>query len=364
MYQHYANNVIHAGGLLGHQDWITGLDVRILLPDKSVNATSSWLLASASQDAKIRLWNFKTRPTTRTGLPDEEPIMDPTDLVGELDNEVDKGDDDGDTRLEIVHEDYTTRVTWEALLMGHESSVTAVAWHPNPKPIYGTDLVLVSSSMDRSILLWACCVSEEGRDGIWTPETRVGSAGGILGGSIGSTLVGYCGVAVEPRLGQCIVGHAYGGALHAWSLDQTLIDTHQRNELSIEERATKVKWRASPGVTGHFESVTDLSWEAGHGDYLLTVSNDQTCRLWAPVGTCPTMRVWAELARPQVHGYNLSSVISLSTPEHPHRLVSGAEEKEIRVFEAPMATMKVLKSIADVHVTFDPIELVARAYIT
>lgn len=56
--------------------------------------------------------------------------------------------------------------------------------------------------MDRTILLWAESsydtnqnnnnTDDVGGGGVWTPITRVGSAGGILGGSIGSSYV-VCG---------------------------------------------------------------------------------------------------------------------------------------------------------------------------
>ena len=41
-------------------------------------------------------------------------------------------------------------------------------------------------------------------------------------------------------------------------------------------------------------------------------------------------RLWREVARPQVHGHDLTCVCAL----RGHRLASGAEEKIVRVFEA------------------------------
>ena len=41
---------------------------------------------------------------------------------------------------------------------------------------------------------------------------------------------------------------------------------------------------------------------------------------------------WHELARPQVHGYDMACIAVLSR----YRFASGAEEKVIRAFQAPV----------------------------
>ena len=175
---------------------------------------------------------------------------------------------------------------------------------------------------------------------------------------MGSTLLGFVGLAVEPVSGTTLVGHAYGGALHIW----TLQEEHQQDMssvLSTEELALRNKWKVTPCITGHFGGVTDCCWEASAGEYLLTVSNDQTCRLW---GQLDGDNLWVELARPQVHGYDPRSA---STPQFNHRIVTGADEKEIRVFDAPLTTIKVLKAIGKTSSTdgSDAFSRVERAYI-
>lgn len=333
-----------AGTLTGHEDWITSLSF------------AASMLASASQDARIRLWKFRTVSAAAAAPaaieqgdqsgPNETLSLTPppptTDTVSSdndslLDDEDDKEDMEGESRLEILHDSgkWVTTVTLEALLYGHEESVTSVAWHPDPTAVYGVDRILISSSMDRTIFFW----SESQADGIWTPISRVGSAGGILGGSMGSTLLGFCSVVVEPVHGRTLVGHAYGGALHTWESSPSQSDavdqTRDHTKLAL--------WSATPCLTGHFDGVTDLSWEASSGEYLLTVSGDQTCRLWAPVAS-DSGDIWLELARPQVHGYDLTAVVSLSTKHHPHTMVTGADEKELRVFDAPKTTLRMLKA--------------------
>ena len=350
----------YAGALSGHEDWITGFAWQEMPPRNNNYSTMDALLASASQDAKIRLWKFRAQRRRR-----------PPDTT---DDSTENGHVDEEARLELVtaRNHHHTGVTLEALLLGHEESVTAVTWHPCPRAYYGVDMVLLSSSLDRAIFLWA----PASPDGIWVPLTRFGSAGGILGGSVGSSLLGYCHVTVDPRSGRHLIGHAYGGSLHVWSLDDNALlllesDTAAANDpalqdTSIEERAAMVHWKASPCVTGHFDVVTDLCWEATSGEYLLTTSRDQTCRLWAPVSSSiDGPAVWLELARPQVHGYDLSAVTSLSTPQHPHLLVTGADEKELRAFDAPKSTLRLLRATSDRFVAHekDAVVRVERAFI-
>jgi elongator complex protein 2 len=370
----------YVGFLSGHENWITDLEF-FVKGNLDAETNNDVLLASSSQDCRIRLWKFRTSLSTNAStVAADDKFISSADKVPQDDND-DNDDDDndddfqhndemeddeeGESRLEIISRRVndkssiliSTSVSLEAILYGHEESVTSVAWHPKPMPLYGVSALLISSSMDRTILLWAESTTD---GGVWTPLTRVGSAGGILGGSVGSSLLGFCKVLVEPIHGRTLLGHAYGGTIHAWALDQTIdVGSTQTKDLSPEERASRVQWQAAPCMTGHFRGVTDLCWEASSGEYLLSVSNDQTCRLWAPVlkvkdvyGPC-SEKVWVELARPQVHGYNLSAVVSLSTTRHPHLMVTGADEKEIRAFDAPNTFVRMLKAVSGVAMVYD-----------
>jgi elongator complex protein 2 len=73
---------------------------------------------------------------------------------------------------------------------------------------------------------------------------------------------------------------------------------------------------------GHGGPVTDIAWDPS-GRFAASVSDDQTSRLygaWRAPGRPP---VWRELARPQVHGYDLTCIAFV----RPHVLLSGADEK-------------------------------------
>ena len=67
---------------------------------------------------------------------------------------------------------------------------------------------------------------------------------------------------------------------------------------------------------------------------------------------------WMEVGRPQVHGYDMTSIVCIGGgddsdetdggggSEPRHRFVSGADEKVLRVFDAPSSTLRLLSSIS------------------
>ena len=310
------------GSLLGHQDWVTCM----------AWSYSSSLLATGSHDFKIRLWKFCDTSTTLVQVEDsiivdEEVDDDASDSEGIDEAVVDDLYQDA-ARVTIVHnENVSTAILLEALLVGHDDWVTNVSWHP-------TEPILLSSSMDRSIFIWA---SQADEGGVWVPISRVGSAGGILGASVGSSLLGFVDAQWSPITGHTIVGHAHGGSLYFWRAHWD----EQRTDNDVGEAS----WVAHPPLTGHFQAVTDLVWEPNSGEYLLTVSMDQTCRL---ITALNEDNLWHEVARPQVHGYDLTSVCCIGryqSTEPLHRFVSCADEKQLRVFDAPNATLDLLNQI-------------------
>ena len=84
---------------------------------------------------------------------------------------------------------------------------------------------------------------------------------------------------------------------------------------------------------------------------MLSVGVDQTCRLWSRLLPLPTKTmtmtanegtekvdssmkinlvssIWREVGRPQVHGYDLTSVVSIDTRRRSYFFVGEADEKE------------------------------------
>ena len=60
---------------------------------------------------------------------------------------------------------------------------------------------------------------------------------------------------------------------------------------------------------------------------------------------------WHEVGRPQVHGYDLVGVVSLD----PLRLVSVADEKVARVFQAPQGFVRTIRALGAVDIVADEV---------
>lgn len=66
-------------------------------------------------------------------------------------------------------------------------------------------------------------------------------------------------------------------------------------------------------LSGHFGAVSDLSWDPS-GSYLLSTSIDKTTRVFIPYkkGKEEGTETFVEIARPQIHGHDLTCVASVS----------------------------------------------------
>lgn len=90
--------------------------------------------------------------------------------------------------------------------------------------------------------------------------------------------------------------------------------------------------------------VVDSSWSRD-GSFLLTVSEDQTARIFTESRSEPDVQgEWCEIARPQIHGHDFSCATMVSVPgdDSKYKYVSGSEEKVLRVFESPRAFLDTL----------------------
>lgn len=295
----------NVGSLIGHEEWITGFDVLSV----TNNNEAGFLLASSSQDSKIRLWKFNCKRDHTISFNananndivedvEEDELLDAQDgavvlIADEIMTEA---------RLSFQTANYSWSVYLDALIVGHEDWVTSIHF------ILGDEtnkLRLFSTSMDRNFIIW----SPDER-GIWVPMTRMGDIGGTLGGSVGQNLLGFVDGTLNEK-GNRLLGIGYGGSFHLWKK----IDNENR-------------WNPEFYHTGHFSSVNDITWNTSDiGCYLVSVSSDQTCRIFGK----SAFNNWVEIARPQIHGYDLNCVVLGDS----HFLFTGGDEKLIRVFDAP-----------------------------
>lgn len=273
-------------------------------------------------------------------------------------------------------------VTLDALLVGHEDWVSSLHWirsghemhHEDPsvadlsrstQSFYlpnggeGNQLKLFSTSMDRNMVIW--CPDED--SGIWLPTTRMGDIGGNLGGSVGGNLLGFVGSCIDLR-SHSVLGIGYGGSFHLWqwrkdaSMAKQSIDidsiqlTEKEDDVVAAGAAFAVlttsddsyAWRPVSFLTGHFAAVRDVVWGYG-GSFLISVSADQTCRLFSPLVS--GRRKWCELSRPQIHGYDLSCVQLAPHETAPFTIYSGGDEKAVRIFEAPTVVTEGLVKLSN-----------------
>ncbi|KAL8112196.1 elongator complex protein 2 isoform X1 [Apium graveolens] len=286
-------NFLHACELKGHTDWIRSLDFS--LPVCTNGEANTLLLVSSSQDKGIRIWKM----VLHNSLSKQEGTTLASYIKGPI----------------FVAGSFAYQISLESLLIGHEDWVYSVEWQP-PFSIQGNTCYqsesILSASMDKTMMIW----QPERTTGIWTNVVTVGE--------LSHCALGFYGGHWSPN-GDSVLAHGYGGSFHLWR--NTGVDFDN--------------WQPQKVPSGHFAAVTDISWG---GDYMLSVSHDQTTRIFAPWHKDPDMEegeAWHEIARPQVHGHDINCT-TLIRGKGNHRFVCGAEEKVARVFEAPLSFLKTL----------------------
>lgn len=157
---------------------------------------------------------------------------------------------------------------------------------------------------------------------MWTidPSTKIWLSTHRFG-EIGGTNLGFFG-ALWGKDANTILAHGWGGSFHLWSRE-----------------TPQASWKSRLSISGHYDKVSGLAWEP-EGRYLISVSKDQTARLhgcWRREDAA----TWHEIARPQIHGYDIEDVAFLSRL----RYISGSEEKIVRVFDAPAQFLETVRQL-------------------
>ncbi|XP_078432855.1 elongator protein 2 isoform X3 [Wolffia australiana] len=284
--------------LKGHTDWIRSLDFS--LPVHFQNAKATLYLASSSQDKTIRIWKIISQ--------EKEERKEESALRSFIEG----------PRFTSGSASY--QVSLESLLIGHEDWVYSVQWHPllpGSTCLVQRDqsLSILSASMDKTMMIWR----PEKTTGIWVNAVTVGE--------LSHCALGFYGAHWGPN-GDSILAHGYGGSFHLW------------NNAGCDHE----NWIPKKVPSGHFGAVSDVSW-ARSGEYFLSVSHDQTARIFAPCVDEACGMSWHEIARPQVHGHDINC-LAVIEGEGNYQYVSGADEKVARVFEAPLSFLKSLKRLS------------------
>ncbi|XP_053253160.1 elongator complex protein 2 isoform X1 [Podarcis raffonei] len=279
--------------LHGHEDWIRGIEWAVCDGDL--------FLSSCSQDCLIRIWKMHAT-SLLVEAQDEETIRLKENIFTV------KNDNGSDASF---------AVTLDSVLAGHENWVYAVHWQPSfPKDgRMEQPMRLLSASMDKTVILWA----PDHESGVWLEQVRVGEVGG--------NTLGFFDCHFSPD-GSMILAHAFHGALHLWK----------------QTSANKREWAPEVVISGHFDAVQDVMWDP-EGEFIISVGSDQTTRIFAPwKRENKTEASWHEIARPQVHGYDMQCLAMTGR----FQFVSGADEKVLRVFTAPRNFMENFSSISGI----------------
>ncbi|KTW28639.1 Elongator subunit ELP2 [Pneumocystis jirovecii RU7] len=298
----------YISSLDGHSDWVRSLDITV------EQKTGDLLLASASQDKYVRIWRIAHIFVCEKGET--------------ASNELKNNDNEIDILLTnkifnfLVEEEniiHKYSVSFDALLMGHDDWIFTCSWHPNG------ELKLLTASADTSLIIW----HPDNHSGIWVSLCRVGELSLSKGSSTATgSFGGFFGGLWGPN-GKDIACWTRSGG---WRIFSNIKDN----------------WIERISITGHMKAVKSISWSP-HGEFLVSSSLDQTTRLFAPWirqdENGKLQETWHEFSRPQIHGYDMNCVSMLDT----WQLVSGADEKVIRVFNPIKPIARLISKLSNIN---------------
>lgn len=311
VYAQNNNTFSLAASLTGHEGWLRALDIT----RESSDPDSDFLFASASQDKYIRLWRFHKGdelPTVAAAANDPalgafgKSLSNKAHWIGE-----------GESKHSI---------TFEALLIGHEDWIYTARWFAKDEQAAVPQLL--TASADNSLAIW-----ERDADGFWTCATRLGEISAQKGSTTATGSTGGFWVGLWSPSGQTVVSLGRTGSWRVWAYE------------SGEDR-----WLQQIGISGHVREAKDVAWSKD-GIHLMSTSTDQTTRLFAQWKR-ETVTTWHEMARPQIHGYDLNCIDAIGKTQ----FISGADEKLLRVFNKPKAVANLLNKLSgnkDVDSTAD-----------
>jgi elongator complex protein 2 len=283
--------------LSGHEGWIRSLE----FTQESFAPGSDLILASASQDKYIRLWRIHQGKELPAAAASADPSLGAFMPGKSLSNRA--------HRFTAQGLDFSA--TFEALLLGHEDWIYSTKWRA-----VGRKLQLLSASADNSLAIW----EPDSTTGVWVTITRLGEISAEKGSTTATGSTGGFWTGLWSPSGETVACLGRTGSWRLWDHDME-----------------QDRWFQNVGISGHTQAVTGIAWSK-EGDYILSTSSDQTTRLHAKWERDDEVS-WHEMARPQIHGYDLNCIDSLGISQ----FVSGADEKLLRVFSEPRAVANLLR---------------------
>ncbi|TIC17714.1 WD40 repeat-like protein [Wallemia mellicola] len=304
--------------LEGHEDWVRALTFGTFSTEHGDNL----VLASGSQDGYIRLWNISTH-STQNRESKENVHIDKTTLNSALLDDFERKMEEADANSSSLstkshvftdHNDNKQyKLNFEALLLGHDSWITGLHWHPiqwESENKYTQPQYLLSASADKSMILWS-----PQSDGLWMNERRFGEFG--TGG------LGFFG-GLFSKDGKEVFAHGLNGSFHRWA--------HSPQD---------GLWQPKLAITGHASPVKDVQWDPDN-QFFMSASTDQTTRLHG-AWKRNEVETWHELNRPQSHGYDIQAIAFIDGDST--KLATAADEKIVRTFDAPKGWIRSAKKL-------------------
>lgn len=286
----------------GHEDWVKCASFVPIVHGRN------YILASGSQDRYVRLWRLQVN----------EEITEHDADTPKLSLAVNK-----QYQFDIA-EGSRAVLTFEALLVGHDDWITGLQWDPSCSTRDKLNRKLLSASADTALMIWEM----DEPSGVWVCTTQLGdfsskgasTATGALGGFWACTWL----------------QHEY---------EQYILAVGATGLVRSYRRPKGEPFVPVPACTGPICAATSVAWNES-GEYLFATSLDKTTRLFAQWRVGHNPPTWHEFSRPQIHGYDMICVALLDST----RIVSGGDEKVLRVYEMTESIGHLLNRTCDITV--------------
>ncbi|XP_074003064.1 elongator complex protein 2 isoform X3 [Numenius arquata] len=338
------NQLVKSIPLKGHTEAVCAVDAVYQSDEPDLNL----LIASAASDSTVRIWSrhgseAKCIEILQFG---NGFVMDVclSFLPGSNVPILACGGDDCKISLFIQQNDQFQKTL---TLPGHEDWIRGIEW-----AVCGEDLFLASCAQDCLIRIWKVCTKskqlpETEDDSIRLKENvfTVKDTDTTYAITLESVLAGHenwvYAVHWQPSFPKDGSMQQPMRILSA-SMDKTVIIWEPDKETGVwlEQK----EWTPEVVISGHFNSVEDVKWDP-EGEFIISVGSDQTTRLFASWKRKQETEVtWHEIARPQVHGYDMRCLAMIGR----FQFVSGADEKVLRVFHAPKNFIENFSNISGI----------------